>query len=379
MSRLSALIRRWSSAAAVARRVCPRGASDVSWPGDGEGLFPFFRWSFAAPDGRLLPDLPFPPRLIRVDELALVVDALDRVFHGDRRAVPMGRFDVWLADEPPPDDGGPWLAYGRQIGRADTVLMPDGYFMRSGGYAALRHLAASGGLPAWSEREETLFWRGAPTGRADDLSSIPRVRLVERCAGMPGMDVAFSATAGRTADEVMHLQRLLASRDAFRPAVPMAGWARFRHLVDIDGYGNAWGFFEKLLLGSCVLKVESAVEQWFYRHLEAGIHYLPVRADLSDLPERLGWCRENPDRAAAIGRAGQAFALMHASAAAIAETAQALAEALTRFPERPPPAVRPAAWLRLRYRGYLWLLRRGIAAETLRQRRSAERSGQAAG
>ncbi|MEQ9813577.1 MAG: glycosyl transferase family 90 [Azospirillaceae bacterium] len=379
MSRLSTLIRRLPTAAVLAEWACPRRAEDLSEPVEEAASFPFFRWSLALRDGRLLPHLPFPRALIRVDDLALVVDALDRAFRRDRPVGSRGRIRVWLADEPPPidatrdatsaelDAGRPWLAYGREVGRADTVLMPDGYFMRSDGYAALRRLAASGRLPAWAERRDVLFWRGAPTGHGAELTQVPRVRLVAGCADTPGMDIAFSSTDGRKPDEIAILRHHLASRAAFRPAVPMAGWARFRYLVDIDGFGNAWGFFERLLLGSCVLKVESAVEQWFYRHLVPGTHYLPVRDDLADLPDRLAWCRSNPDRAQAIGRAGQAFALAHTAEIAIAETAEALRAALAHLPCAATNAGQPAGWQVLRYRGYLRLLKRQCDLDARRQ------------
>jgi hypothetical protein len=38
---------------------------------------------------------------------------------------------------------------------------------------------------------------------------------------------------------------------------------------------------------------------------------VPVLADLSDLIEKIGWCRANEDKANDIAAAGQRFAMQH--------------------------------------------------------------------
>jgi hypothetical protein len=93
-----------------------------------------------------------------------------------------------------------------------------------------------------------------------------------------------------------------------KPFVPIEQMARYKLLVDIDGNANSWGLFAKLLLGSCVLKVESVWEEWFYEKLVPWRHYVPVTADLSDLREKIQWCLDNDQEAEAIGEAGAQLA-----------------------------------------------------------------------
>ena len=100
--------------------------------------------------------------------------------------------------------------------------------------------------------------------------------------------------------------------------------ARHRFQLDIDGVANAWATLERFLCGSCVLKVASPFEMWFYPSLRAWTHYVPVMADLSDLDERLDWCRSHPRDAEAIAKAGRRFALDLTYDAAIAHSVDAL-------------------------------------------------------
>jgi hypothetical protein len=92
------------------------------------------------------------------------------------------------------------------------------------------------------------------------------------------------------------------------PRVRQSEFARYRYLVDIDGNTNSWGFLAKLLMGSCILKVESPFRQWYYDRLRPWEHYIPIRGDLSDLEERVQWCREHDEEARQIGATGKRFA-----------------------------------------------------------------------
>jgi hypothetical protein len=83
---------------------------------------------------------------------------------------------------------------------------------------------------------------------------------------------------------------------------------RAKFLIEIDGNANSWGFLPKLLMGCCVLKVDSPYEQWFYKHLQPWIHYVPVANDLSDLPEKVQWCLRNERASHEIASAGRRLA-----------------------------------------------------------------------
>jgi hypothetical protein len=49
--------------------------------------------------------------------------------------------------------------------------------------------------------------------------------------------------------------------------------------------------------------------QWYYSNLKPWTHYVPVKANLSDLHEQIDWCRTNTEECKRIAAMGQAFAM----------------------------------------------------------------------
>lgn len=83
---------------------------------------------------------------------------------------------------------------------------------------------------------------------------------------------------------------------------------RWGLLLDMEG--NGWSARLKLLLhsGRPVLVVDRPWREWWFDEFVAWEHFIPVRRDLADLEDRVGWAREHSVEAGRIGRAGQAFA-----------------------------------------------------------------------
>ncbi len=81
--------------------------------------------------------------------------------------------------------------------------------------------------------------------------------------------------------------------------------------IDIDGWTNAWSnLLIRMHFGCCVLKVASAdgYRQWWYDRLRPWEHFVPVRADMADLAEKVDWVRSNDVEAKAIASRGQQLA-----------------------------------------------------------------------
>lgn len=75
---------------------------------------------------------------------------------------------------------------------------------------------------------------------------------------------------------------------------PMTDFAKYKYLIDIRGY--SFGRMNRLLqLGRPVLRVESIYTEWFDKYLVPMKHFVPIKADLSDLIEKIELlnCRED--------------------------------------------------------------------------------------
>jgi hypothetical protein len=88
-----------------------------------------------------------------------------------------------------------------------------------------------------------------------------------------------------------------------------ADQAKYKYILDIDGWSNAWdGLRWKLYSGSVVLKHIGVFEQWYYKELQPFVHYVPVKNDFSDLVAMVEWCRANQSKCLQISRNARAFA-----------------------------------------------------------------------
>jgi hypothetical protein len=201
---------------------------------------------------------------------------------------------------------------------SDAILVPDHVFIRTRGYEIERALARAC-VMGWDERSDRITWRGSTTGAgliskpqlsAGDPDLITRVRLCLALKDIPGTDVKLSGTA-QSSNKTRDGERL-AKAGILGEFVSPICWHGFKFAIDIDGNSNAWSnFFTRLLTGCCVLKVASAggYRQWYYGDIEPWIHYVPVKADLSDLHEQIAWCRANLAVCREIAARGQEFAM----------------------------------------------------------------------
>ncbi len=190
--------------------------------------------------------------------------------------------------------------------------LPDAHFFRDYGYAATDAFAAQH-APAWDDRMDSIVWRGRLNG--DGLFSmdpavvnnpgvIQRLRMALKCQDA---DVDFRFIADRTRP----YHRLFEDAGLIGGFIPTHDWGGMKYAIDIDGYTNAWcNFMQRLKLGCCVLKVESqfGYYQWYYHKLIPWEHFVPIRADLSDLNEQIDWVRSNSTKARDIAANGQALA-----------------------------------------------------------------------
>ncbi len=186
------------------------------------------------------------------------------------------------------------LAYGRErTGHENVVLFPDTYYSGANGYEALYKHALR--MPEWGQRKAEVIWRGSVTGSGDyrEPLDIPRVRLVRTCRDLPNVDAAMVGIHETMRFPYEPLSTYLKQERLLGDWWSMSRFSEYRWAIDIDGHANAWGLLEKLILGCCVLKVESPYEQWYYPRLHAWEHYVPVAADLADLEARIAWCRDN--------------------------------------------------------------------------------------
>ena len=91
---------------------------------------------------------------------------------------------------------------------------------------------------------------------------------------------------------------------------PIYEQSKYKYLVYVDGHCAACRYGFMMRLGSVILKVEPrqvADRMWYFPLLVPYKDHIPVKADLSDLEEKIRWCREHDDECRQIGENAKQF------------------------------------------------------------------------
>lgn len=83
---------------------------------------------------------------------------------------------------------------------------------------------------------------------------------------------------------------------------------KYKYILHIDGFVSAWRLALEMLSMSTILKVYSDWEEHYYCGLIPWVHYVPVKADLSNLIQIIEWCRDNDDACFNIAKNAFIFA-----------------------------------------------------------------------
>ncbi len=219
-----------------------------------------------------------------------------------------------------PGDACFWSAVASSANHPGACLVPDPDYFRTGGYAEFR-TAMEAQVPRWESRRSAVHWRGSTSGikrywpphAPDDVHWLPRLELCARAqsgALAEYCDVGFMNLVQVPDAERASMEAALAGLR--RPPAEKATTAQVKAVIDIDGNSNTWssGLYCSFLAGACVIKIasEHGFRQWYYERLEPWIHYVPVRADFSDLEEKVCLVMTDDELARTIGQAGRDFA-----------------------------------------------------------------------
>ncbi|KAJ7641129.1 glycosyl transferase family 90-domain-containing protein [Roridomyces roridus] len=204
----------------------------------------------------------------------------------------------------------PMLSMARISPCFSDILYPSEYFYSRSWWSA--KYSHEDDIP-WSNKTAKLYWRGMSTGgmiRGNNYHTFMRFKLVSLGRAHPDLlDVKFTRFA-----ETLCLEEEGCDRAAVAEAYniteapePREDGYAFRYAMDVDGTTFSGRFLALLRSGSLVFKA-TLFEEFFNDWLRPFEHYIPVKADLSDLVQQLKWANEHPDEARLIQQRGQAMA-----------------------------------------------------------------------
>lgn len=178
----------------------------------------------------------------------------------------------------------------------------------------------------WDEgRVATAFFRGTATGGGTTVETNQRIKVAslahewkedeEKGGNEPFLDAAivgWNLRDKKTANGPMTFLRksefpFTAGKHHFTPIYEQS---KYKYLVYVDGHCAACRYGFMMRLGSVILKVaprQVADTMWYFPLLVPYEDHVPVKADLSDLEEKIRWCRQNDDKCRIIGENAKKF------------------------------------------------------------------------
>lgn len=152
-----------------------------------------------------------------------------------------------------------------------VIFQPDYYFIQLEGFKAIISELKLMNI-SFEEKHKKIVWRGSTTGKADKgCENLNRVKICEAARNISWLDFGIS-------------RNLPACRG--RPltnSIPETEWIRYRGILDIDGFSNAWGLFWRLSSGSVVFKVDSPYTNAYISKMRPWVHYIPISLDFNEL------------------------------------------------------------------------------------------------
>lgn len=194
-----------------------------------------------------------------------------------------------------------------------TILVPDFDALRAK-FQVLTDKDLTCYEPLWEKKHPKLIWRGSTAQgsldnelmRPDNVDRFSRVILCKLSQQYPRLIDAKFTFFAQGGEKIPALQAYQAK------SMPFEQMMKYKYQIFIDGNvspysASGWKFFSN----SLIFKPDSCWFQWYYNALKPFQHYLPVKADLGDLLEKVQWARTNDGEARAIAKNCREFALSH--------------------------------------------------------------------
>ena len=179
-------------------------------------------------------------------------------------------------------------------------IFPDPYFLMESDlqpslYLERLHRAETGHYANTSHA----YWRGSTTGYiekpldADTCFLNERIRLCAESRAYDELDMRITDVVQASPA----LKPFLESIGILAPRVHFSNFADYQFLLEIDGNVGSWGFFKKLSLGSCVLRIHPRNKQWIDDYMFPGSHYILLPPSCSEIYSTIALLKKEPNLA----------------------------------------------------------------------------------
>jgi hypothetical protein len=160
----------------------------------------------------------------------------------------------------------------------------------------------------WDKKISKVIFRGATTdcGFNSQTSARYLVHKLSQMKEIPELDAGITKlwfNDIKLSEMAIHYPERI---EPVKP-IPFIEMSHYKYILNIDGSVTAFRLSAELAFGSVILKVDSDYKIWYLDLLKPYIHYIPIKKDLSDLKEKINWCKENDETCKIIGLNARKF------------------------------------------------------------------------
>lgn len=153
-------------------------------------------------------------------------------------------------------------------------------------------------LGKWKDKIPKAVFRGSSTGRGVTIENNPRLKLASMMSKYPNLlDVAITKWNCRPRKYMndLNLKTIDVQSLPFKLGNKMdyISQSNYKYIINIDGHSSAYRLSIEMNMGCVILMVDSPYYIWFKNYLRPYIEYIPIKSDLSDLIEKIEWCKTN--------------------------------------------------------------------------------------
>jgi hypothetical protein len=170
----------------------------------------------------------------------------------------------------------------------------------------------------WDKKKPTAVFRGGTTGCGISINTNKRLKISYISsqtktptgkiplldAGITNWNIRPRKIEGEPYLQTINIKELPFGLSTRLSPTEQSG---YKYIVHIEGHVAAFRLSLELSMGSLLLMVDSNWKLWYSDMLEPYRHYIPVKADMSDLLDKIKWCRENDDECKKIAKTGKEF------------------------------------------------------------------------
>jgi hypothetical protein len=177
---------------------------------------------------------------------------------------------------------------------------------------------------SWKDKKPTAVFRGATTGCGVTIKTnnrllasymSPRLQPDNDYPDDPLLDAGITKwqVRPRKIQGEKYLQTIDIPNIGINLVTPLTPiqQSKYKYILHLDGHVSAFRLSLELSMGSCILKADSMYQLWYSNILKPNIHYIPIKADLSDLIEKIRWCRKNDNFCQKIAENAKIFYLTY--------------------------------------------------------------------